>query len=147
MFHVFSYFTILNALAVFVLGPIVYPYINLLMTSLFTFVVGSYVFWVTPGYVKVQLFGKTHTIDGVYEKLVCDALGHVLPLVVVLYWYLPKYQQDPPMCASSMTLTAILILLYILAVDVKRLYDVQDQALNACAVLTVVTFLMILSKI
>ena len=118
------YLTSINFLLV-IFSHFTHKYINLLFTSLFVFMGGMYVSYINPGYfIQIGENNEKKEIFG-FQKFIYDSVFHVLPLVYVFIMYRKYYSLNP-----SITSAIILIILYLCLVDVKKIYNTDENVIG-----------------
>ena len=118
------YLTSINFLLV-IFSHFTHKYINLLFTSLFVFMGGMYVSYINPGYfIQIGENNEKKEIFGL-QKVIYDSVFHVLPLAYVFIMYRKYYSLNP-----SITSAIILIIVYLCCVDVKKIYNTDENVIG-----------------
>jgi hypothetical protein len=118
------YLTSINFLLV-IFSHFTHKYINLLFTSLFVFMGGMYVSYINPGYfIQIGENNEKKEIFGL-QKVIYDSVFHVIPLIYVFIMYRKYYSLNP-----SITSAIILIIVYLCSVDVKKVYNTDENVIG-----------------
>lgn len=100
-------------------------YVDLLLTSSFVLLCGSYLTYVYPRRVKFMFNGETFTIVGWKLNLI-DLLFHVLPFMYIVWrygeYYIKSEKTIPPLLNSL-----LVALLYVSTFDVFEVYGVRKE--------------------
>lgn len=118
--------------------------INLLFLTSVVFVFAMYISYIQPGYFKYNPIGdgETYKITGM-AKLALDMLGHVVPLLFVVWRYWHYYNQRG-MAYSMVTSNAFLIvLIYLMAFDAKYMYDADGMSVVVLTIICLSLYLLI----
>lgn len=121
---VLQYFTVWCLLLV-IFSKTTHVYLDLLMTSLFVLVCGSYLTYVFPRSVKFRFCGHAMTIEG-WKLRFLDVITHVLPFLYIAWTYGGHYIRCDTSLFPILNL-CLLVLLYVSLFDVFKVYGVRTS--------------------
>ena len=119
---------------------LIYPplsnYINVLFLSIFVFITAMIMSYISPGYFK---YGVTkdfaiHLVGP--AKWFIDITYHVLPLLIILCFFLSHYRKPQNQYGISLAITMLIMLLYITMFNPNNVYDVSDSTIVTSFILT-----------
>jgi hypothetical protein len=123
--HLFEFFTVWNWIAVILAGPWLHRHVDLVFTSLVTWILGAYVFWIHPRFLHIRWLPR---IERFRDRLLVDAVGHVLPMIVAVLVYAGGRGVTPSPRAFCGSL--LLLGVYIWTVgDLTRVYRLPIERL------------------
>jgi hypothetical protein len=94
-------------------------YIDVFYLGLIVFIMGLYVSFVDPGYYTFTLGEEKYKLTGLRRFCIVDLI-HILIFMMCIHFY-----KQPSLMTTTRSI--LLVFLYVVAVNTKELYHVQNQ--------------------
>lgn len=123
-----------------------HKYINLLFLTSTVFIFAAYISYVRPGYFKYNPIGDddatVYRITGT-AKIVLDIVAHVLPLLFVMWRYLPYYTQHDVVYSFATSNAFLVLLIYLVAFDAREVYDAHGPSTVVLTVMCLCAYIIL----
>ena len=127
------YFTTWNCILVCFFN-IFDPYIDIVFTSFTVLIISSYFVYVRPRYIKVTSSDMNNDVIQGIQLQVLHGIFHILPFALVVLWLKPCYKVS----YKKLFFTAVIVYVYMLTVNVEKLYNITRQEMVLLSILAVI---------
>ncbi len=130
--HIFILFTTWNIIFI-ILYPILKNYIDILLTSLVTLIVSAYFVIIKGKKFNLEIGDNiSYNIDTIYVHAL-HLVMHIIPFIVILI-----LERNYKLDYMRMVFTILLLYIYMLVVDVEKLYMITREEMVLLVVLAII---------
>lgn len=115
----------------------IYQSIHLVYLTYITCIIGTYLSYYNPKYFDFMLFGKSYKVEGLNKLLLADSL-HFIPFIFIYCLYNQYYKKNYD--GVRVVNAIIIILIYVVLLNIERVYYVAFKELFIVFVIANVLF-------